>query len=165
MRYRRQSYSFNRKTSLRGKCTYKIVYFKRITDLSLIATLIFQPKEQKRVLDAHESTDHPYVWHGMSRIIGDVHYKRRNKHVIPNPEVFSYDLSKYKCKFLILGTDGVFEHFCREDLDEQMIITHLNENLNKNLLQAMTNVFLRFKELRYDGDNKTLMVIKITQVS
>lgn len=68
--------------------------------------------ERQRILEARGLIYHSGVWrvHGlaMSRSLGDTRRKKSNV-IIATPELYTFDLNKYRPKFIILASDGVWD--------------------------------------------------------
>ncbi|XP_072158490.1 protein phosphatase 1L isoform X2 [Bemisia tabaci] len=66
----------------------------------------------------------------ISRSLGDQAEKLKHQ-LIPDPEVFIFDLSKYKPKFIVLATDGLYHH-----LTNDQVVAFIHQRLHEDDLGA-----------------------------
>lgn len=98
----------------------------------------------------------------ISRCMGDKYMKQAGNYVIPDPHVFTYDLSICKSKFIVLATHGLWFIMDRlnRGMGDQRVVTKIYENFN-DLSAAIRNLTLYASKNRLTrDDNQTLMVIK-----
>lgn len=98
---------------------------------------------------------------------------------IPDPEIFIYDLSKLNPKFIVVFTNSIWygmsnpeeelkvtqsvwydTGYIKEEQRSQKLITHLHENFDSNLLQAMINLSILHHRQGTDGCSRAIMVLK-----
>lgn len=122
----------------------------------------FQPQEIQRLVKEGADVYYAQGWSSTSRVLGDITHKGKD-HVIPDPDVFIYDLSNSNSKFVVLASDGIWDCVapsCHIKSVEQKVISCLNQNLDKNLFEAMINSTLYTYGQRFSDDNRTFMVVR-----
>ncbi|XP_072161494.1 protein phosphatase 1L-like [Bemisia tabaci] len=94
----------------------------------------------------------------VSRALGDWPEKLEGKHLIGNPEVLIFDLSKYQPQFLVLATDGLYDV-----MTSDQVVAFLLERLHEEHYGAKSLV--RHAYSLGAADNITVMVIYLKEHS
>ena len=107
----------------------------------------------------------------VSRTIGDVEAKKvqfggNPKVIIPNPDIFCYDLNKDNIDFIILGCDGIYDQISsNEILDLAWMIFNNNDiNNNSNIHEKcgiIVDLILKASMARKSFDNVTCVIISL----
>ncbi|XP_051984905.1 protein phosphatase 1L-like [Xyrauchen texanus] len=122
----------------------------------------YQLKERKRIKRAGGFISFNGSWRvqgilAMSRSLGDYPLKNLNV-VIPDPDIFTFDLDKLQPEFMILASDGLWDAFSNEEA-----VRFVRERLDEPHFGAKSIVLQSF----YRGcpDNITVMVVKFKSSS
>ena len=107
----------------------------------------------------------------VSRTIGDVEAKKvqfggNPKVIIPNPDIFCYDLNKDNIDFIILGCDGIYDQISSNEILDLAWMIFNNKEINNNSTihdkcGIIVDFILKASMARKSFDNVTCVIIAL----
>ena len=109
----------------------------------------------------------------VSRTIGDVEAKKvqfggNPKVIIPNPDIYCYDLNKDDIDFIILGCDGIYDQISSNEILDLAWMIFNNKEINNNSTihdkcGLIVDFILKASMARKSFDNVTCVIIALKE--